>query len=99
MLPPVDPEVLRNNPDFAKLYATITKDILNADGTVKKRSPEEAQDEERIKVPLPCSPLNFIIKLHSNTTLGVQRASLPRNQSRHHRQRHLLRHTTLRRLS
>ncbi|KAI0484044.1 hypothetical protein GGR56DRAFT_679434 [Xylariaceae sp. FL0804] len=35
MLPPVDEGVLRDNPDFAKLYATLTTSILNPDGSTK----------------------------------------------------------------
>lgn len=78
MLPPVDPEILRNNPDFAKLYETLTKDILNADGTAKKRPVEEAQDEEKIKVLFTHS---LSIIYYSNIILGAQRTPIPRNQS------------------
>ncbi|PHH91624.1 hypothetical protein CDD83_10968 [Cordyceps sp. RAO-2017] len=35
MLPPVDDEVLRDNPDFAKLYTTLTTAILNPDGSTR----------------------------------------------------------------
>lgn len=35
MIPPVEEAVLRNNPDFAKLYATLTTVILNPDGSTK----------------------------------------------------------------
>ncbi|CAK7262602.1 hypothetical protein SEPCBS57363_000150 [Sporothrix epigloea] len=35
MIPPVEEAVLRNNPDFAKLYATLTTVVLNPDGSTK----------------------------------------------------------------
>ncbi|CAK7264377.1 hypothetical protein SEPCBS119000_000968 [Sporothrix epigloea] len=35
MIPPVEEAVLLNNPDFAKLYATLTTVILNPDGSTK----------------------------------------------------------------
>ncbi len=35
MLPPVEDAVLRNNPDFAALYTTLTTVILNPDGSTK----------------------------------------------------------------
>ncbi|TWU78959.1 hypothetical protein ED733_008115 [Metarhizium rileyi] len=35
MIPPIDEEVLRDNPKFAKLFSTLKKDILNADGSTK----------------------------------------------------------------
>ncbi|KAF2963066.1 hypothetical protein GQX73_g10507 [Xylaria multiplex] len=35
MLPPIDTNVLKNNPRFEKLYTTITTSILNSDGSTK----------------------------------------------------------------
>ncbi|KAK4108583.1 hypothetical protein N656DRAFT_761274 [Canariomyces notabilis] len=35
MLPPVEDAVLRNNPQFAALYSTLTTTILNPDGSTK----------------------------------------------------------------
>ncbi|CEJ94481.1 hypothetical protein VHEMI10007 [[Torrubiella] hemipterigena] len=46
MFPAVDPDVLRNNPDFAKLYKTLTTEMLNPDGTNKN---EDNQQHESIK--------------------------------------------------
>ncbi|KAK2055524.1 hypothetical protein LY76DRAFT_661920 [Colletotrichum caudatum] len=36
MLPPVEPSVLQNNPEFAELHHALTTAILNPDGTTKK---------------------------------------------------------------
>ncbi|KAK3990793.1 hypothetical protein QBC44DRAFT_324747 [Cladorrhinum sp. PSN332] len=36
MIPPVDDSVLRNNPQFAELYTTLTTVILNPDGSTRK---------------------------------------------------------------
>lgn len=47
MLPPVDDAVLRNNPDFAKLYNTLTTAILNPDGTT--RHDPGAKEREAIR--------------------------------------------------
>ncbi|XXG98008.1 hypothetical protein Hte_004324 [Hypoxylon texense] len=35
MLPPIDEAVLKNNPDFERLYKTVTGSLLNADGSTK----------------------------------------------------------------
>ncbi|TGJ79854.1 hypothetical protein E0Z10_g8911 [Xylaria hypoxylon] len=35
MLPPIDDNLLKNNPRFEKLYSTITASILNSDGSTK----------------------------------------------------------------
>lgn len=37
MFPPVDDQVLRDNPEFAKLYSMLKTDILNPDGSTKLR--------------------------------------------------------------
>lgn len=38
MLPPTEDSVLRSNPKFAVLHATLTKSLLNADGSTKNHS-------------------------------------------------------------
>ncbi|KAK2603953.1 hypothetical protein QQS21_003888 [Conoideocrella luteorostrata] len=35
MLPPVDEQVIRENPEFSKLYKTLQNDVLNPDGSTK----------------------------------------------------------------
>ncbi|KAI1371739.1 hypothetical protein F4677DRAFT_450084 [Hypoxylon crocopeplum] len=35
MLPPIDEAVLKNNPDFGRLYKTVTGSLLNTDGSTK----------------------------------------------------------------
>ncbi|XWX00955.1 hypothetical protein V2A60_008980 [Cordyceps javanica] len=44
MFPPVDDHVLENNPDFARLYKTLTTSILNPDGT-SRRSKESKEND------------------------------------------------------
>lgn len=39
MLPPIDEAVLKNNPDFERLYKTITGSLLNPDGSTKSNDP------------------------------------------------------------
>ncbi|KAI0112326.1 hypothetical protein F4776DRAFT_350856 [Hypoxylon sp. NC0597] len=39
MLPPIDEAVLKNNPDFERLYKTVTDSLLNADGSTKSNDP------------------------------------------------------------
>ncbi|OTB04824.1 hypothetical protein M426DRAFT_22444 [Hypoxylon sp. CI-4A] len=39
MLPPIDEAVLKNNPDFERLYKTITGSLLNTDGSTKSNDP------------------------------------------------------------
>lgn len=47
MLPPVDKQVLEDNPDFAKLYKTLTTTILNPDGST--RQDKEHKETEAIR--------------------------------------------------
>ncbi|KAI2468841.1 hypothetical protein F4781DRAFT_247676 [Annulohypoxylon bovei var. microspora] len=39
MLPPIDEAILRNNPDFDRLYKTVTGSLLNPDGSSKSNDP------------------------------------------------------------
>ncbi|KAI1134289.1 hypothetical protein F5Y05DRAFT_237279 [Hypoxylon sp. FL0543] len=39
MLPPIDEAVLKNNPEFERLYKTVTSSLLNADGSTKSNDP------------------------------------------------------------
>ncbi|KAM3512777.1 hypothetical protein MY11210_003562 [Beauveria gryllotalpidicola] len=47
MLPPVDDNVLENNPDFARLYKTLKTSVLNPDGT--SRRSQESKENEAIR--------------------------------------------------
>ena len=35
MLPPIDDDVLRNNPDFERVYKKVTGGLLNPDGSTR----------------------------------------------------------------
>ncbi|KAI0834028.1 hypothetical protein F5Y06DRAFT_180397 [Hypoxylon sp. FL0890] len=39
MLPPIDEAVLKNNPDFERLYKAVTGSLLNADGSTRSNDP------------------------------------------------------------
>lgn len=47
MLPPVDESVLTDNPDFEKLYKSLSTDILHPDGSTKKDAAAEERDAVR----------------------------------------------------
>ncbi|KAK8135088.1 hypothetical protein PG984_007100 [Apiospora sp. TS-2023a] len=47
MLPPVDEAVLTDNPDFEKLYKSLSTDILHPDGSTKKDAAAEERDAVR----------------------------------------------------
>ncbi|KAK8040196.1 hypothetical protein PG993_008607 [Apiospora rasikravindrae] len=47
MLPPVDESVLTDNPDFEKLYKSLSTDILHPDGSTKKDAAAEQRDAVR----------------------------------------------------
>ncbi|KAK7949316.1 uncharacterized protein PG986_010202 [Apiospora aurea] len=47
MLPPVDESVLTDNPDFEKLYKSLSADILSPDGSTKKDPAAEQRDAVR----------------------------------------------------
>ncbi|KGQ05457.1 hypothetical protein BBAD15_g9280 [Beauveria bassiana D1-5] len=47
MLPPVDDNVLENNPDFTRLYKTLKTLVLNPDGT--SRRSQESKENEAIR--------------------------------------------------
>jgi hypothetical protein len=51
MFPPVDEAVLKNNPDFATLYNTLTTVVLNPNGSTKN----DAVAKEREAVREVCS--------------------------------------------
>ena len=46
MLPPVDPEVLSNNPKFGALYNDLCTNKLNADGTSKTQDAKVLKERE-----------------------------------------------------
>lgn len=45
MFPPVDEEVLRNNPGFANLYKTLTTTVLNPDGSSRHDAEARARGD------------------------------------------------------
>ncbi|KAK7919895.1 hypothetical protein PG985_007917 [Apiospora marii] len=47
MLPPVDESVLTDNPEFEKLYKSLSTDILHPDGSTKKDAAAEERDAVR----------------------------------------------------
>ncbi|KAI1631990.1 hypothetical protein F4809DRAFT_127119 [Biscogniauxia mediterranea] len=47
MLPPIDEDVLGKNPEFAKVYKTITGSLLNPDGSTKGDAAAEKRDQVR----------------------------------------------------
>ena len=47
MIPPIDEAILRNNPDFAALYTTLTTVILNPDGSTKADLGAKERDRVR----------------------------------------------------
>ncbi|CAI4219703.1 unnamed protein product [Parascedosporium putredinis] len=53
MFPPIEASVLENNPEFAKLYATLTTSILNPDGTTKADPRQRAGRQSKSGPPPP----------------------------------------------
>lgn len=49
MLPPVEEDVLQNNPEFAALYSTLTTAIINPDGTTKDDQSRAARDRNAVR--------------------------------------------------
>ncbi|KAI1260869.1 hypothetical protein F5Y18DRAFT_244603 [Xylariaceae sp. FL1019] len=47
MLPPIDSAVLKNNPQFQKLYSSVTTDILNHDASTKHDPTAKQRDDVR----------------------------------------------------
>ncbi|KAI0145318.1 hypothetical protein GGR57DRAFT_480888 [Xylariaceae sp. FL1272] len=47
MLPPIDSAVFENNPQFQKLYSTITTDLLNHDASTKHDPTAKQRDQVR----------------------------------------------------
>ena len=56
MFPPIDDAVLKNNPDFAALYNTLTTAILNPNGSTKHDASAKERDAVR-EVTAPSSPI------------------------------------------
>ncbi|KAH0544789.1 hypothetical protein FGG08_001018 [Glutinoglossum americanum] len=44
MLPPVDPSILHNNPQFEQIYTHLTTNLLNPDGSTKVKPSQKAQE-------------------------------------------------------
>ncbi|PHH62737.1 hypothetical protein CDD81_6725 [Ophiocordyceps australis] len=68
MLPMVDDEVLEANPRFARLYAKLTTEILNPDGSTR-RSSADAQAQETLDQHRLQAHKRHLI-LHALTTLA-----------------------------
>lgn len=49
MLPPLEEAVLKNNPDFAALYSTLSTAILNPDGTTKDDKSHVARERGAVR--------------------------------------------------
>ena len=54
MFPPVDADVLEDNPDFAALYNTLTKAVLNPNGSTKNDPAAKERAAVREVPSLPC---------------------------------------------
>lgn len=48
MIPPIDPLVLKTNPEFAKLYSSLTRDVLAEDGSTKNDAATKQRCETRL---------------------------------------------------
>lgn len=44
MIPPCDPSILENNPQFKRLYENLTANLLNADGSTRAHSADPARE-------------------------------------------------------
>lgn len=49
MPPPIEDSVLRNNPDFALLYASLTTAVLNPDGSTKVVAGAKAKERDAVR--------------------------------------------------
>lgn len=56
MLPPLEEAVLKNNPDFAALYGTLSTAILNPDGTTKDDKSHVARERDAVREVHSCQP-------------------------------------------
>jgi hypothetical protein len=65
MLPPVDEHVLRDNPEFAKLYLILKNDVLNPDGSTKleNENSERETTSQVSKAPGHCALMFLIISV------------------------------------
>ena len=59
MIPPVEEAILRNNPDFATLYTTLTTVILNPDGSTK--ADVGAKERAAVKEVCCCRAVRLVI--------------------------------------
>lgn len=53
MLPPIDEEVLRDNPDFERVYRKVTGALLNPDGSTKDDASAKKREAVRQVSELP----------------------------------------------
>lgn len=47
MLPPCDPTILENNPQFKRLYQNLTTNLLNPDGSTRTNDLQPVRREVR----------------------------------------------------
>ncbi|KAK6955279.1 hypothetical protein Daesc_002912 [Daldinia eschscholtzii] len=82
MLPPIDEAVLKQNPDFDRLYKTLTGSLLNPDGSTRSNDPaakkrdavhnQQQQQQQQQLVPnqtpgrARTAPLRLILHLNYN---------------------------------
>lgn len=77
MLPPVDENVIRDNPGFAKLYQILLKDVLNPDGSTK----HDVARHERDAVQQDLHQLRINRAKHTLLETAISTVSLPDSKS------------------
>ncbi|QPH09849.1 hypothetical protein C2857_000888 [Epichloe festucae Fl1] len=77
MLPPVDENVIRDNPGFAKLYQMLLKDVLNPDGSTK----HDVARHERDAVQQDLHQLRINRAKHILLETAISAVSLPDSKS------------------
>ena len=71
MLPPVDDQVLRDNPEFARLYAKLTNVVLNPDGTTRHDQAEKKRAAVRKVLPHALAAINLFRSAYEFSRLRV----------------------------
>lgn len=94
MIPPFDHLVLQANPDFARLYDSLTNDVLTLDGSTKNDPGAKQRDETRLvsQIPGNSSSDSFSVFINAHyiaRNLNTTGCSRPRSiSSRMHWRRH-----------
>jgi len=76
MIPPCDPAILENNPQFKKLYQHLTTELLNPDGSTRANDAHPARKAvQNVSCPEQCNCDPWIVESKSQCIRATETVS------------------------